>query len=122
FARVTPPPTSSLFPYTTLFRSQFLCVLAGIFRTAAVEQQGEFLAAQTHRHVQGPTRGHLEKQRHLLEGLVAGLVPVAVVVALEVVDITQQHGDRPALALALPPQGVQMAPEAAPVVQAGEAV
>ena len=103
-------------------RAQCLGPFAGVVGVAAIQQQGEFLATQAYRHVQRPARGILEQEGHALQGLVAGLVAIAVVVALEVIDIAQQHRHRLALALALPPQGVQMAVEAAPIVQAGQAV
>ena len=53
---------------------------------------------------------------------VAGAMPVAIVVGLEVVDIDEQHGQRPLVpARALPLRGANDV-EVAPVMEAGERV
>ena len=56
------------------------------------------------------------EERISRQHVVTGLVTIAVVVGLEMIDVTQQQGQTPLLTLRLTPQAGQLAIEAAPIV------
>ena len=86
------------------------------------EDDDELLAAVARGQVERPAREAREHARNRLHRLVSGLVSVAIVVGLEVIDVRQQERDRLAIAGALCPGALQVLVETPPVVDAREPV
>ena len=87
----------------------------------AADQQGELFAAVTGRHV-GLADDRLQGGADAFEQVVAGFVAVAVVEALEVVEVEHDQGELAAVAVGLGDLVVQVVGEGAVVVEAGQAV
>src|SRR5690606_18772785 len=81
---------------------------------ADIEQQyGELLATKPHAHVQRSPCGLPDQCTNTLQRHVSGVVTVAVVVGLEMVDVAEQQRHGFALALRLAPQTLELPIETA---------
>src|SRR5215469_4715350 len=101
---------------------QLFSDLAHVLRTEVVERHQEFLTAVARRDIEGPAREALYDLRHAAQRRIAGLMPVAVVVGLEVIDVEEEQGNGAAVAYRELPEARVVVVECATVLQAGEAV
>ena len=83
---------------------------------------GEFFAAVARHQVAGPPQAGLDRAGHQAQRVVAQLVAIAVVVALEVINVEHQQADRGRTAHRAPPLEDELLVEAAPVVHTRQAV
>ena len=96
--------------------------LGDVFPAGLVEHQCEFFAAVTCNEIQWPARALTEGNRHGAQAFVARLMPVAVVVVLEAVDVGEQHRHPYFFTHRLLPDTLNVLVEHAPVLDAGQAV
>ncbi len=90
-------------------------------RLVAADEHGELLAAVARRHV-GVAHRVAQRRPDAPQHVVAGLVPVAVVELLEVVEVEHDERELAAVAVDLGDLVVEVVDEGAVVVEAGETV
>ena len=91
-------------------------------RRRLVQDHGELLAAVARDEIHRPARALAQRHRDRAQALVARLMPVAVVVVLEAIDVDQQHGHPLRVAHRLTPGALDVLIEHAAVLNAGQAV
>src|SRR5262245_49529674 len=94
----------------------------GVLLRNVEERNDQLFTAVARSEIERAFRESIDDRCDFLKRFVAGLMSVSIVVFLEMIDVDQQHRERPTVTQGLLPRAVQMLVECAPILQAREPV